>query len=104
MPCNQIRRTSVTLVNADPNMLLDALEGLGYYFAKAHRKVEMTDQEARVALGSVYDGQTLRLTGSITENQVKQAYSKQVVREVANRYGWRVKETGSNKYTATRRS
>lgn len=100
MPCNQIRRTTVALENANPVLLLAALGKLGY----GYMDQVLSERESRAALASVYDGHTLTLTGNLTVNEVKRAYSQEVVQSAAQKYGWRVKSTGSNKYTATRRA
>jgi hypothetical protein len=41
--------------------------------------------------------------GSEIVGQLKQRYSKQIVREQARRFGWQLRETGPNKFVVVKR-
>jgi hypothetical protein len=79
MPCYQTRTTSVELKNADDTLLKAAMEALG---------VEYYDYDYDRASGRV----TVRSTFTLTDNEIKVAYSEQVVASVQKRFGWKVNE------------
>jgi hypothetical protein len=77
MPCYQIRMTSVELKNANDTLLKAAMEALG-----------VDDYDYDRASGRV----TVQSAFTLTDNEIKVAYSEQVVASVQKRFGWKVNE------------
>lgn len=98
MPCDSVQKTSVNLDVADIGLLAAALETLGY-------QVTMQTAGALRAThrdhGDVaYDAAKKSLTTTTrygqapqNANEIKVAYSTQVVNKIATRFGWSVNAT-----------
>lgn len=108
MPCNMIRTSTINLAKADQATLAKALEGLGlttfngyggrlifrsqYGYGGSLQGGQLTfDNAVRTR-----DGQPL------TEALVKQAYAGQVVKQAAQKFGWKLQEKGPGQFTATK--
>jgi hypothetical protein len=80
MPCDTIQTTTVNLGKVNGDLLAKAMQSIGCpYFT--------------------YDGERVRVAGKdVTQNEIKVAYSRQVVMSQAQRFGWQFKQTGPNKF------
>lgn len=99
MPCDQIRTTTVELAAANLDHLGLALEGLGYL-------VERMGDALRLSRGSFsgfYRSGQLQLPPGADVNEVKRAYSREVVKAAGKRMGWKVQEAGPTRLVATRK-
>lgn len=75
MPCDSVRTTTVDLSKVNPDVLKAAMDALGIgSYTVVKGKVSFVDYSGRV-----------------TEQRIKQEYSKQVVLSQAKRFGWAVK-------------
>lgn len=89
MPCDTIQTMKVDIGKLDPQLAAAAIQNLGLS-------------------GSVqYVNGKLEIYGpanrdTITE-QVRQAYSAEVVKSQARKYGWAIKETGNGKFKVIRK-
>lgn len=108
MPCDSIQTAQVNfnLDATDLNLLKLALEGLGYTVSQVGSKLNFY-LDRKQASGTWENGKfSARVYGSADEfdvNEVKRAYSKEVVKYASKRFGWTLKETTQNKYEAQRR-
>jgi hypothetical protein len=98
MPCYTITTVSLELKNANLEMLKAALTKLGMY------GIYSTDKAVNWSGGS-YNKETGKLTVTNTTlgNRIKQAYSGEVVKSQAKRFGWQLKEVAENKYEIIKR-
>lgn len=103
MPCDSVRSISVDLKalgRIDPNLLHAALVCLG---VECTVLVNGNIQGRNV---NWMPGQEMNLYGSasrISLDQVKQAYSAEVVKSTAKRFGWQIKEVGKFQYEVVKR-
>ena len=102
MPCDQIRQTSVDLSalgKIDLGLLAAAFRDLGLGGEVQMGKVISLDR------GS-YDAVTgkLQVYGiAPSMDTIKRAYSAQVVKVTAKRFGWQIKQVGQFEYQAIKR-
>lgn len=99
MPCDRIQRTDVDLGKVDPTLLAAALNAL-------HLNAVHQGERIYFRNGSYQNG-TLTLQGVNVDERtatIKQAYSGQVVRSTAKKYGWQVKEVAQNKFQVVKRT
>lgn len=89
MPCDTIQTATVDLGKLDPVLLDLAMADLGLTGRYVYDR----------AIGKI----TMRGYGQPTEAQIKQAYSAQVVKQTAKKFGWQIKETGRFQYAVTKR-
>ena len=95
MPCDQIRITTVELEGADLDTMQRALQGLGY--TVSHYGQGLSFQKGFNSAGT-YDGHAFSFTrGALDVNTLKRAYSAEVVRTSATRFGWKVTEKTPNR-------
>jgi len=100
MPCNT-RQTSVIQWNANTDVVLLqlALQAEGFSAVKVEDGLRF---EAGYTRGWFRDG-TMRIEGVIDENSLKRAYSAQVVKSAAKRFGWAVQQRSAQEFQVTRR-
>lgn len=107
MPCDQVRTTIVDIAKLDGALLQAALRSLGYEVSMQGEEILFKDlptwRTHRYANGKLYLSgvvETDRLT-----NRIKQAYSTEVVKATAKRFGWTLKQDAKNqnKFNAIRR-
>jgi hypothetical protein len=113
MPCDSVQTTNVKLEVADLGLLADALRALGYSV-----DVRETSLSARHAQHGTltYDKTAQRLSQTTSYSQTKHsaaeigvAYSTQVVKKVASKFGWQLEQTKTKanevvRFTAKKRS
>lgn len=105
MPCDSIRTTDVKFgPNTDPDMMLAAMTTLGLSPVKQGDVIYFR--------GGQYHTKTHTLTlqeygrDSVEDRtaKMKQAYSGEVVKSQAKRFGWKIQQTGEFEYEVTKRS
>ena len=92
MPCDQVRIQTLQWQGADIDILAAALEAEGWTVAVSSSRASLT---ARKGSSSVlYDGTQLTIQEGygtkVDENTIRRAYSTQVVRTTAKKFGWKV--------------
>lgn len=93
MPCDQITTNTVKLGgNIDPDLLARALLALDV------RSGQYTHDPATESVTV----RTLRNGKPITQAQIAQAYSAEVVKSTAAKRGWKLKEVSKFKYVVTK--
>lgn len=115
MPCDSIQRSSVNLeLRADNKTFLKAaLEDLKFYvqYQPGHQgEAEfITGFSAQGVTGRFQANGTLRIEGrtdnvsAFNINQIKRAYSVQVVKAQAKKFGWSLKKTAEMKFAVQKR-
>jgi len=110
MPCNTITKSSVTLeLKADnQEYLVAALKELGFAVQVLENKsISFYDRFRNVS--GVFENGKLKISGyrgaaeQYDINPIKRAYSGEVVKAASKRFGWKLTQTESNKFTAKRR-
>jgi hypothetical protein len=107
MPCYTVQKSKVEFLakSTDTNLLADALRGLGFsvtqtpeglYFEKAGLSGSYASDSGRLQLDESWGG-----------NELKRAYSTQVVESQARKFGWRLQwstnKAGNRAATVIRR-
>lgn len=109
MPCNTIRQSTINLAKVDHDLLKAALETMGMtcYVAQGGILVarDRYGRAATIQNGKLTHDTRMIGTGGqpLTENMVKQAYSGEVVKSQAKKFGWAVRQTADNQYVVVRR-
>lgn len=104
MPCySRVTSTIEFGDKTDQRLLAEALKSLGYNVIAAKNGAPLRFYGG-LADGEFANGKlTVRQDGSFDENAVKRAYSAQVVKSAAQRFGWTVKQPAENQFQVTRR-
>lgn len=103
MPCYTERKITVELQAANRELLLKGLTALGITATESRRGLVLT--RGRQTLGVLADGR-LELEYGVDvalANEIKQAYSGQVVQAAARRFGWTIKQEQPNQFLIQRR-
>jgi hypothetical protein len=105
MPCDTIRKTTVLVTRMDKQILLDGLRAAGFdarltesgqvMFCKRGSYLYHTYSDGKLDINGVGSAVIGQAEDFIAE--VKRAYSAQVVRSTAIRFGWTLKETKTAK-------
>lgn len=109
MPCWQRTQSTVKLSGTtDVALLQKALEALGMTVQLRNGTLVFSakDADAGGIVGTFVNGKLEVRTTSwapFDENQIKRAYSVQVVQAAAKKYGWVVRAQSETKLTAQRR-
>lgn len=96
MPCYSITVNALDLGKVGPiapDLLKLAMESLGIPAG------QWTLQGSKVVIRATYGSDAAK----ITQDQIAQAYSTQVVKRTALKMGWQLKQTGANKYQVIKR-
>lgn len=104
MPCDSLRLNSVDLSalgRIDPNLLVLAFQalGLGGRLSADKSRIDLNNGSYTFATGKL--DTYARWNHSLDE--VKQAYSAEVVKATAKRFGWQLKEVSQFKYQVIKR-
>lgn len=94
MPCDTVQTSRVDLGKVDPALIQLALEALA--------------ASGDILAGTVaYSNGKLQIRGGLNVDkitrQVKQAYSAELIKSSAKKYGWTIKETSKYKYVVVKR-
>ena len=98
MPCDTIQTSTVNLGKLDTGMLMAALTTLGL-------GPVMVSNVIRFGRGESYDIATgkMELGSRYSTSELKRAYSAEVVKSQAKKFGWQITETGPYQYQVIRR-
>lgn len=106
MPCDQVRTTTVDVEKMDGPLLIEALRLLGYQTGKDGNAIAFMCPPGTIK--HRYENGKLILSGSMSTTQqgdmvntIKQAYSGEVVKATAARFGWELKKNPLNKFSYT---
>jgi hypothetical protein len=102
VPCNTIIRQSIDFA-AGKNNLMDvakALEALGYKVTVGENSLKFQDRWWQQ--GEFADGK-FNVWDDFNIDQVKQQFSRQVIRSTAKQYGWSVTEKADGKLEVRKR-
>jgi organic radical activating enzyme len=109
MPCYEVRTVSVEFKVSNIDLLKKALEKAGFNIAKASQITLQVRREGEINSIIIDLEQSKILSRSFDEkelstisNQIKRAYSEQVIDEVAKRQKWMKKKLGDNRYQLQR--
>jgi len=99
MPCYTITTVKLVLTNANLDLLKKALEGIGYTAVKYGDKLFWKNGSYDKTKG------TLSLVKGTEEqgNVIRRAYSTEVLKKNAAKFGWQLKKTQDNKYQLLKR-
>lgn len=101
MPCDSIQTVSVLLSpQTDGDLLEKALAALNMQ-PHARKHVIFFGQDRRESFNK--DTGELRVRSSTSVPEIKRAYSAEIVKAQAKKYGWTLKETGAYQYQVTKR-
>lgn len=104
MPCYSRINTTVEFgPSTDAALLAAALKGLGYTVTQIGKSLSFAKYEGDVITGTYANGR-MTVSGSVDQNAMKRAYSAEVVKAAAKRFGWQVKQTNEVQFQVTRRS
>jgi hypothetical protein len=109
MPCDQIRTTTVDFGHANIQMLIKAMEKLGW---KVHEQSENMFRATKGQFTTTFrNGQfTTESSGyqdtssAIDTSELKREVSRQSVSHAAQRFGWSIKQINENKFEVKRRT
>ncbi len=95
MPCYQIRTVSIDFNATNKSILEAALTSLGYqfYYTNNQMHIKTPNGEIIIANGKATMNQTLQ----DTLNNIKQAYSKKTIEQVARKYKFTMTNRDNNK-------
>jgi hypothetical protein len=101
MPCNTMQMTTVDIGKVDHKIFMLAMANLGL-----NPRLQGDSIYFQNGIYSIAD-KRLELRGSDIEMrtaEMKRAYSGEVVKSTAKKFGWQVKELGANKFQVVKRS
>lgn len=98
MPCDTVQTMAVALKVADLALLFKALDALKMRPVMYGNTIQFGNSESFNK-----DTQELRVTNEAKVARIKQAYSAEIVKSQARRYGWTLKETAPFQYVITKR-
>lgn len=102
MPCYQVITQSVELKAANLDLLTRAIEGLGHQVSRVGDTLSFFVDGYRV---TVQGGRIELPTGrAAIVDHIKRAYSSEVLKTAAARFGWSHQVSGVNKVALTRRA
>lgn len=106
MPCWTVQQNRVKLEIADLEIMQRGLEAQGIVVRKRSASmIEFEMNNARVNMTKGESGVEVRSYGQIDEKAIKRAYSGEIVRTTAQRFGWSVEErevNGQTEFVTTR--
>ena len=98
MPCDSVITVSLELKGADLDLLKKALEATG-------ERVYGATKDQISWYGGEYDRRTgvIKVKNEASGKLIKKAYSAEIVKAQAKRFGWQLKETSAFTYEITKR-
>lgn len=97
MPCYTVRVTTVNLDNANRDILADALIPL-----LLRQYGRMSHADALSYVNANYNGKKITLPSFLKAEQVKVAYSEEVIKAGAKRFGWSASKTGEHQFVVAK--
>jgi hypothetical protein len=107
MPCDSVQTSQVSfnLQATDLKLLKTALEGLGYRVTHNEQQKSLSFSKGYGELTGIFQNGKFNVEvrssygnePDFNVNSIKVAYSKEVVRHTANRFGWKLSDKGVNK-------
>lgn len=99
MPCDTMQVSGVDLGKVDPPLLIQALQAMGQVPSQQGEWIRFNQ--------GTYNTRTKecnvrRYGAEQFTAQVKRAYSAEVVKSTAKRFGWQLKQVGEYKYQVTK--
>lgn len=96
MPCYEVNLMSVKIEAADKTLLKQAAQSLGFLYSEQGNKVYVTVPAYGQAIE--ISNTTAKLPDYMLDslNQLKQAYSQEVIEEAARQFNWVVDEEEDN--------
>lgn len=105
MPCWTIQESRAEFgAKTDRVLFAKALDAMGYRASIDSKGVVHFSSEATQSGGRLELNGTLVMQGELTVNPFKRAYSAEVVKATAQRFGWKVEEKKPGQYQVTRRA
>lgn len=105
MPCWTIQESRAEFgANTDRVLFEKALKTMGYRTQITENGVVYFQSESTQSGGRLELNGTLVMQGDLTVNPFKRAYSAEVVKATAQRFGWKVEEKKPGQFQATRRA
>jgi len=97
MPCDTITQVKTVLEAVNVETFRTALQSLGYLTRQTNNLLQWNGGSLNLTSGVL-------TTRSDREGQeIRQAYSGEIVKKQAARFGWAVKKTSENKYQIIKR-
>ncbi len=107
MPCYTVEESGIKVTaNTNPDLLKKALEELGYTVTKLGATLTFANY-SKSHRGFFRNGELTITNGSgeaVDQNEIRRAYSAQVVMSAAKRFGWQVKQTSPTQFQVSRRA
>jgi len=104
MPCNTVQRNSVELACSNSDILLKALTALQLSPQMNSMTGEIRFYSKEGNICTIRNGKVVVRAGQeYIADEIKQAYSREVVKAAAVRFRWDLKQTDVNKFQVTRR-
>jgi len=110
MPCDSRVTVSVNLSAADRELLFKVLMGLGWQPREISNMIQVYVPEfgavtitgGKLNIGT-YSYLASEAKAEELANKIRRAYSAEVVKSQAKKFGWQLKQTADNKFKAIRR-
>lgn len=104
MPCySRIQSTVEFGDKTDPKLLALALKGLGYTVTLVGKSISFAKYASDAPITGTYRNGTMTINGYVDQNEMKRAYSAEVVKSAAQRFGWTVKQQSPTQFQVNRR-
>lgn len=102
MPCDTITTVSVELGKVNPDLLFNSLKALGLNPIKWSDNGTIYFGPSSQEYHNPETGET-KLAKGRNAAEIKRAYSAEIIKSQAKRYGWSLKETAPFQYTVVKR-
>jgi hypothetical protein len=109
MPCYEVRTVSVEFKVENIDLLKRALENIGWYVRGENKRSIAIKRKDEYAFPVAIDFERGSISSTMEQsalfkfsNQLKRAYSEQVIDEVAKRQKWIKKQMGANQFQLQR--
>lgn len=105
MPCDTVSRSTIDMAKANPDILERALKQMGFNVTKTQTGLQFS----KFGVSGTFAKDKLNITArqghELETNEVKRAYSVELVKTATSRFGWTMKQQKDqpNKFTVQRR-
>lgn len=107
MPCYSVEESGIKVTaNTNPDLLKKALEELGYTVTKIGGTLTFANYQLG-RRGTFQNGELsvkTNMGAAVDQDEIRRAYSAQVVMSAAKRFGWQVKQTSPTQFQVSRRA